>query len=60
MTIWILGSMCIYYLHTVCQKILCTEEENLKCDLHSRIPTIKSLPTFIFLHTFYNCTCLRP
>ena len=40
--------------------IFCTEEKkNEKCDLHSRIPTIKSLHTFLvlFLHKLYNCTC---
>ena len=39
-------------------KNLCTEEKYVKCDLHSRFQTIKSL--HVFLHTFYNCTCLRP
>ena len=38
------------YVYTVCQKNVCTEEKNFKCDLHSRIQTIKSL------HTFYFCT----
>ena len=46
--------------NTVCAKNLFTEEKNGKCDLHSRISTIKSLHTFLFLHTFYNCTCLLP
>ena len=46
------------HIHTVCQKNLCTKETNVKCVLHSRIPKRKSLHTF--LHTFYNCTCLRP
>ena len=45
------------YVYTVCQKNLCTEEKNVICDLNSRIPTIKSLHTFLFLHTvLHNCT----
>ena len=35
--------------------------KNVKCDLYSRIPTIKIFTYFfIFFYTFYNCTCLRP
>ena len=40
--------------YTVCQKNLCTEEKNVKFDLHSRISTIKSLHTFLQLHTIDN------
>ena len=39
------------YIYTVCQKNLCTEEKNVKCDLHSSIPTIKSLHTFFYFFT---------
>ena len=42
------------------KKIFAQKKKSVKCDLHSKIPTIKSLHTFLHLHTFYNCTCLRP
>ena len=42
----------IQWLHIVCQKNLCTEEENVKSDLQSKTPTIKCLRTFLFLYTF--------
>ena len=39
------------YTHTICQKTLYTEIKNVKCQVHSRIPTIKSLHIFfIFVH----------
>ena len=54
-----------YSYHMLClyiqfvKKNLGTEEKNVKCYLHSRSPITKSLHTFLFLHTFYNCTGLR-
>ena len=47
--------VCVYSL----AKKSLHKRKKFKCDIHSRIRTIKSLHTFLFLHTFYNCTCLQ-
>ena len=36
-------SLKMYIVRTVCQKKKLCTEKNVKCDLHSRIPAIKSL-----------------
>ena len=47
------GTIHVRYIQFV-KKNICTVVKNVKCDLHSRVPTMKFLHTFLFLHTFYN------